>query len=139
QLNAKGFLGQLKIVPFGVDYRTEALVKVHAPLIPVGNPPFDHAATRLLSFFGNSFHQLSSYSSAAVSIGDVELLDDQIRLRPIREGNKIINKKSDWGGTFFRDETMKIRRRTPKSLVPQHLLRDGEILRIFLKLGKFAH
>jgi hypothetical protein len=50
-------------------------------------------------------------------IGDIELLDDEIRLRSIREGNKIINKKSDQAGAFFRDKTMKIRGRTPKSLL----------------------
>jgi hypothetical protein len=51
-----------------------------------------------------------------MSIGDVELLDDEIRLGSIREGYKIVNKKSDQLEAFFRDKTMKIRRRTPKSL-----------------------
>ncbi len=113
---AKGFLGQLKFVPFVVDCRTEALIKIDAPLIPFGDPPFDHPATRLLGFSGNSFHQLSAYSSTPVSIGNIELLDDQIRLRSIRKRNEIINQKSDQIGTFFRDKTMKIRWRTQKSL-----------------------
>src|SRR5262249_9984883 len=114
----EGFLGQLKFVPLAVDRRTQALVKLHAPLVPFGDPPFDQPATRLLSFFGNSFHQLSPYSSAPTSISDIELLDDESRFRSIREGNKIINKKSDQGGAFFRDKTMEIRGRTPKSLFP---------------------
>src|SRR5215470_17692737 len=113
---AKGFLRQLKFLPLVVGCRTQALVKLHPALIPSGDPPFDHSATALLSFSGNSFHQLFPYSSASMSIGDVELLDDEIRLRSISEGNKVINKNSDDGGVVFRNKTMKIRRRTPKSL-----------------------
>src|SRR5262249_38766808 len=119
--------------------RTEALVKLHPALIPSGDPPFDHSATALLSFSGNSFHQLFPYSSASMSIGNVELLDDEIRLRSISEGNKVINKNSDDGGVIFRNKTMKIRRRTPKSLFAKQLLGDGKIVRVFLKLGEFAH
>src|SRR5262245_11240061 len=113
---AKRFLGQLKFVPLAVGCRTQALIKLHAPLIPPGYPPFDHSATCFLSFSRNSFHQLSPYSFAPMAIGDIELLDDEIRLRSIREGNKIINKESDQAGAFFRDKAIKIRRRTPKSL-----------------------
>src|SRR5678815_2720257 len=58
---AKSFLGQLKFVPFAVDCRTQAIVKLHASLVPFGDPPFDHSATCLLGFSCNSFHQLFPY------------------------------------------------------------------------------
>jgi hypothetical protein len=128
----------LELVPLAVDFCAEPFVKFDATLVPFCHPPFDHAAAGRLSF-GYSFHQESANTPAPMLIGDIEFLDDQIRLRSIGKGNEIINKKSDQFAAFLCDKTMKIRRRTPESLFAQHLFPDSEVFRIFFKLGQLAH
>jgi len=45
-------------------------------VVPFRHPPFDHAAIRLFSLSRDSFHKEFAYTSAAVSSGNIEFLDD---------------------------------------------------------------
>src|SRR5450830_1032384 len=105
---AQCFFRQLELVPIAVDLCTEPVVKLDAALVPFCNPPLDHPAARFLGFSGDGFHKKFANTSAAVCSGDIEFLDDEVRLRPISEGNKIINQKSNQFAAFFGDKTMKI-------------------------------
>src|SRR5436305_2670006 len=81
----KGFLRKLEFVPIAVDFCTETFIKLDATIIPLRDPPLDHPAATPRCFVGYSFHQPAPCASAAMWTDDIELLDDQVRFRPISE------------------------------------------------------
>jgi len=129
----------LEFVPIRIDRRAEPLVKLDAALIPLGDVPFDHAAIGLLSLSRDSFHQEFTDTPASVPIGDIEFLNDKIRLRSISERDKIINEESNQLAAFFGDETVKIGWRTVESLLAQHVFGYSEVVGVFFKLRQLAH
>jgi hypothetical protein len=125
-------------MPIAVDVCTEPFVKFDSALIPFGDPPFDHSATRGRCLFGYSFHQELAYLPASVRFSDIKFLYDQVRLRSIGERNKIVNQKSNQLISVSRNETIKIGWRTEESLFAKHSFSNREVCRVFLKLGQFA-
>ena len=53
---AKRSFRQLKFVPIAVDFCTETFVKLDAAVIPFRNPPLNHPAASLHSFFRDGLH-----------------------------------------------------------------------------------
>jgi hypothetical protein len=124
----------LEFVPVAIDFCTELLVKLDATLIPLRDPPLDHATTGERCLFGDSFHQEFADTAAAMRPGNIKFLDNQVWLRSIGERNEMINEKSNQVAAFFSNETMKIGRRTVESLFAQHVLGHGKVIDVFFEL-----